>query len=131
MIFIDSNIPMYLVGPDHPLKHDAERHLRRLALAREKLVTDVEVFQEILHRYSALRRLAAVDPAWSALEGVVDEVFAIEYPLVEAAKHRLQDTPELSARDALHTAVMESQGVERILSFDAGFDAVPGLTRLY
>jgi predicted nucleic acid-binding protein len=35
-----------------------------------------------------------------------------------------------SARDALHLAVMEERGVHRILSFDAGFDGFPGITRI-
>ena len=36
----------------------------------------------------------------------------------------------LSARDALHVAVMEKVGVSRILSFDDGFDSLPGIERL-
>jgi hypothetical protein len=36
----------------------------------------------------------------------------------------------LSARDALHAAVMRREGVSRIMSFDAGFDTLPGITRL-
>jgi predicted nucleic acid-binding protein len=34
------------------------------------------------------------------------------------------------ARDAVHLAVMRRHGVRRILSFDAGFDAEPGIERL-
>jgi predicted nucleic acid-binding protein len=36
----------------------------------------------------------------------------------------------LSARDALHLAVMELQGVSRIMSFDSDFDEFPGVSRL-
>jgi predicted nucleic acid-binding protein len=36
----------------------------------------------------------------------------------------------LSARDALHVAVVQEHGVERILSLDARFDRVPGVQRL-
>lgn len=36
----------------------------------------------------------------------------------------------LSARDAIHLAVMEQRGIQRILSFDAGFDNLPGVVRL-
>jgi predicted nucleic acid-binding protein len=36
----------------------------------------------------------------------------------------------LSARDAVHLAVMEQHGIERILTFDSGFDGFPGVTRL-
>lgn len=37
----------------------------------------------------------------------------------------------LSARDAIHLAVMERRGIERIMSFDRGFDRVGYLTRLH
>jgi predicted nucleic acid-binding protein len=35
-----------------------------------------------------------------------------------------------SRRDALHVAVMEREDVHRIMSFDRGFDGVPGIDRL-
>lgn len=42
MIFLDSNVPMYLVGAPHENKERVELLLGRLIKAREKLVTDVE-----------------------------------------------------------------------------------------
>ena len=131
MIFVDSNIPMYLVGADHPHKLDAERLLQRLIGALEKLVTDVEVFQEILHRYTAIDRRDAIEPAWLALSQLVDEVFAVDLPIVERAKSLVLEDRRLSARDAIHAAAMEERGVERILSFDTGFDLLPGITRIF
>ena len=131
MIFVDSNIPMYLVGGDHPLKERARELLERFVDAREKLVTDVEVFQEILHRYTAIRRRDAIEPAWRVLVELADDVFPVELPQVERAKRLLLESSELSARDALHLAVIEVQGVARILSFDAGLDGVAGVRRLY
>ena len=47
MIFIDSNMPMYLVGTDHPHKVDARRLLERCIAEGQRLVTDAEVFQKI------------------------------------------------------------------------------------
>lgn len=131
MIFLDSNVPMYLVGADHPHKEDARRLVRRFVEARERLVTDVEVFQEILHRYTAIRRRDAIEPAWEALAGLVDEAFPIQVSTVGRSKELILEFPELSARDALHVAVMQEQRIERILSFDRGFDQVPGLTRIF
>ncbi|MEK7767853.1 MAG: type II toxin-antitoxin system VapC family toxin, partial [bacterium] len=64
MIFVDSNIPMYLVGGHHPHKGEAQKALEGLISAGERLVTDAEAFQEILHRYSAIRRPAAIQPAF-------------------------------------------------------------------
>jgi predicted nucleic acid-binding protein len=130
VILIDSNIPMYLVGADHPNKEAAGRLLDRLAMAQERLVTDAEVFQEIIHRFSALRRPEAIQVAFDALQRVVDEVLSIGMAEVEMAKSIVLATTGLSARDALHIAVMQANDVDRILSFDRGFDRYPGIQRL-
>ena len=130
MIFIDSNVPMYLVGAAHPFKTATQRLLERAIAEGERLVTDAEVLQEILHRYVAIARRDAIQPAFDALLGVVDEVFAIEQVDVERAKDILAGNAALSARDALHVAVMQRRGVSRILTFDADFDLVPGLSRI-
>lgn len=130
MILIDSNIPMYLVGADHPHKIEARRVLERLVADRQRLVTDAEVFQEILHRYAAIDRRDAIQPAFDALRSVVDEVFPIEELDVVRAKDLLGTHPMLSARDALHVAVMERRAVTRVLTFDRGFDAVTGVERI-
>ena len=130
MVFIDSNIPMYLVGAPHPHKADARRLLEGLISAGERLVTSAEVMQEIIHRFVAIQRRDAIQPAFEALLGVVDEVYPIERADVEVAKRLLDGIPALSARDALHVAVMRRRKVNRILSFDTGFDLVPGLERL-
>ena len=130
MIFIDSNVPMYLVGAPHPHKADAQRLLEKSVSERERLVTDAEVLQEILHRYVAIHRWDAIQPAFDALLGVVDQVFPVDTPAVERAKTIILGKKRLSARDALHLAVMERQGVDRIISFDAGFDGFPGVARL-
>jgi len=130
MILIDSNVPMYLIGAPHPHKSDAQRLLERLISARERLVTDAEVFQEILHRYVAIDRRDAIQPAYDALLRIADEVLAIDQAAVERAKDIVMGNKRLSARDALHIAVMEQHEVDRILSFDVGFDGYPGITRL-
>ncbi|MGC2463344.1 MAG: type II toxin-antitoxin system VapC family toxin [Steroidobacteraceae bacterium] len=131
MIFIDSNVPMYLVAAPHPHKTDSQRLLEKLISERSRLVTDAEVLQEILHRYVAIDRRDAIQSAFDALLGIVDQVFAIEQSAVERAKTIVLGHPRLSARDALHIAVMEQHRVEQILSFDAGFDGYPGMVRLH
>jgi hypothetical protein len=130
MIFVDSNIPMYLVGTPHCHKIDAQRLLEKLVSDRERLVTDAEVLQEILHRYVAIDRRDAIQPAFDALLGVVDQVLPIDQAAAERAKTLLLGSWQLSARDALHLAIMHEHRIEQILSFDAGFDGFPGVTRL-
>lgn len=130
MIFIDSNIPMYLVGAPHPHKTDARRWLEELVSGHERLVTDAEVLQEILHRYVSIARRDAIQPAFDALLGIVDEVFPVDRAAVERAREIVLGRKELSARDAVHLAVMQIHDIRRILSFDRGFDGFPGITRL-
>jgi predicted nucleic acid-binding protein len=130
LIFVDSNIPMYLIGRAHPHKVDTQRLLERLSSERRRLVTDAEVLQEILHRYSAVNQRDAIQPAFDAILAVVEEVFPVHATAVERAKTILLARRKLSARDALHLAVMEERGVTEILTFDAGFDGYPGITRL-
>ena len=130
MIFIDSNVPMYLVGAAHPNKILAQRVLETWIAHDEPLVTDVEVLQEILHRYVAIARREAILPAFEALTGIVDEIFPVDRWDVERGKDIVLSTERLSARDALHVAVMTHHGVKRIISFDEGFEGVPGITRL-
>ena len=131
MIFIDSNIPMYLIGADHPNKIQALELIERVIKARERLVTDAEVFQEILHRYDAISRREAIKPAYDVLLGIVDEVFAIDLLDLQRARDILLETKDLSARDSLHAAVMERHGVEQIMSFDGGYDELTAITRIY
>lgn len=130
MILVDSNIPMYLIGAPHPHKSDAQRLLERLVSERQRLVTDAEVLQEILHRYVAIDRRDAIQPAFDALLGIVDEVLAVNGAAAARSKEIVLGHRQLSARDAVHLAVMEQQGIEQILSFDSGFDGFPGVTRL-
>lgn len=131
MTFVDSNIPMYLVGGPHPHKVDAQRLLEQAVSEGTKLVTSAEVFQEILHRYVAIGRRDAIQPAWDALVAMSDEVFSIELADVDRGRAIVLERRTLSARDGLHAAVMERRGVSRILSFDTAFDALPGLTRVH
>lgn len=129
MILVDSNIPMYLVGGPHPHKSDARRLLEAVLSERQRVVTDAEVLQEILHRYTALNRWDTLQLAFDALLGIVDEVLPIDRRAAVRAKEICFGHRQLSARDAIHVAIMESHGVDCILSFDSGFDGLPSITR--
>ena len=130
MILVDSNIPMYLVGAAHPHKADTRRLLEEFVSDRARLVTDAEVLQEILHRYVAINRKDMIQSAFDALLGIVDEVFPIDQATTERAKEIVMGHARISARDAVHLAVMEKHEFDRIFSFDTGFDGYPGITRL-
>ncbi len=130
MIFIDANVPMYIIGSEHRHKVDAQHILERLVGERRRLVSSSEVFQEILHRYISIGRRDAIEPAFGTLRGILDDVLAVDEIDVFAAKDIIHAHAGLSARDALHTAVMRRNHITEIVSFDRGFDAVAGIRRL-
>jgi len=129
VIFVDSNIPLYLLGARHPNKRRARELLDDCFDANERLVTDVEVLQEILHRYTAIDRRDAIQPAFDVLTGIVDEFFPLGVEELEGAK-QIALTTTLSARDALHLEVMRTHHLDRILSFDSDFDQISVISRV-
>ena len=131
MILLDSNVPMYLVGAEHPHKVDARRLLERVIAENQRLVTDAEVLQEILHRYVAINRRDAIQPCFNVVLEIVDEVLPVTLETISAAREIVIGHPDLTARDAVHLAVMREHGIDRILSFDRHFDGLPGVTRLF
>jgi predicted nucleic acid-binding protein len=106
---------MYLIGVDDPRKVDAQRVLERLASERRLLVTSSEVLEEILHRYVASGRRDALEPAFEVLRAIVDSVLAVEEADVLAAKDLVNAHPRLSARDAVHAAVMRRHQITEIV----------------
>jgi predicted nucleic acid-binding protein len=131
VILIDSSIPMYLVGAPHPRKTETQILLERLVAAGERMVTDAEVLQEILHRYTAIGRRDSIGPALQLTLNIADEIYPIEKADVLRAGEIVQSQIALAARDALHIAVMERHGVRSILSFDSDFDRWPGIQRIH
>jgi predicted nucleic acid-binding protein len=122
---------MYLVGAPHAHKADAQRLIEKFISEQQRLVTDAEVLQEILHRFVAINRRNAIQPTFDSLLAVIDEVLPVDRLVVERAKQIVLGYTALSARDAVHIAVMEAHGIENILSFDSGFDQFPGISRLH
>jgi uncharacterized protein len=122
---------MYLVGAPHPHKVEAQLLIERLIASGQRLVTDVEVMQEILHRYTAIDRREAIGPALKVTLDVVDQVFPVDKADVLRAAEIVDNRLLFSARDAVHIAIMERHGVTEIVSFDADFDRWPGLKRIH
>lgn len=130
MIYVDSNIPMYLVGSEHPNKLRVVELVPQLLSSRERLVTSAEAFQEILHRYLALKDRQHLNAAYEALEAMVSAVAEVTKADTDAARALSADYPRISARDCVHVAVMRRMSCTRIWSFDSGFDAVASVVRI-
>ena len=70
---------MYLVGAEHPNKVRVTRLLAQFVRENERLVTNVEVYQEVLHRYVSIRH-DAIDPAFASLDAMPTRCFRSVWP---------------------------------------------------
>jgi predicted nucleic acid-binding protein len=129
--FIDANVPIYASGREHANKEPCARVLMAAAEHPLSFVTDVEVLQELVHRYLASGRWTL---GREVLQGFAEVMYDRTEPVYEEDIHlaaRLADRhPGISARDLVHAAVMQRLGADRIISVDADFDRLPGVIRL-
>jgi uncharacterized protein len=130
MVFIDSNVPMYVAGREHRNREPARRFLDRVRAARVDGCTSTEVLQEILYRYSALRRLDLARQVYDLFVAVCPVVFPVDLSDTDRARDLLCGGENISARDAVHAAVMLNHGVTEIATFDEGFDRIEGIRRI-
>lgn len=130
MIFVDSNIPMYVAGRDHPNRDPARRFLDGARAGNVDLCTSVEVLQEILHRYVSLKRPDLAAEVYELFIEVCPVVLPVTLSDTDRAKGLIEGVRDISVRDAVHAAVMLNNEVIEIATFDVGFDRIPGLKRL-
>lgn len=130
MTYVDSNVPMYLVGAPHPNKQRVVELVARLISALEPLVTSAEAFQEIVHRYVAIGDRRHLDAAYEALETMVGQVAEVTKADVDAARAHSAQYGGLSSRDCLHVAIMRRLGTAKIWTYDLAFERVPGVQRI-
>ena len=131
-VFLDVNIPMYAAGQPHKYKNACVWVMGEIAQGRLTAVIDTEIIQEILYRYGALQRWEIA----TAMSANLLTLVPVVYP-VSAADIRLtvklfqQYAPQgIKARDLIHAAVMQNNGLTQIISTDKHFDLIDGVTRL-
>jgi len=130
MVFVDSNIPMYVAGRDHPNRGPALRLLERARSGELELCSRAEALQEILSRYV---RLGQVDPAAEVCDLSVPQcavVLPVTIADTDRARSLLPEVPGLGVRHAVHAAVMLENGIRTIATFDQAFDRIPGIERV-
>ncbi len=129
MILIDANVFMYAAGSPHANKRPSAAFLERVAAEDLPAAVDAEVLQEILHRYRAIRRWKVGVRVFDLARRIVPDVIPVDAEVLEEARRLLDSYPDLTARDALHAAVVCRSGAEAICSYDRDFDSVEGVTR--
>jgi predicted nucleic acid-binding protein len=130
MVFVDSNLPMYVAGREHPLRNPARRFFQRARSGELDICTSTEVLQEILYRYTALKRLDLAVAVYDLFVQLCPTVLPVTLADTDRAKALLTSISAISVRDAVHAAVMLNHTVTDIATFDEGFDRISGVKRL-
>jgi uncharacterized protein len=123
VIFVDTNVFMYAVGREHPLRSEARAFFLDAVESEVPLSTSSEVLQELLHAYLPVGRLATLDAALELATSRTQQVWALERDDVLTARHLVARHPGLGARDLLHLACCTRRGVSRIRTFDRALSA--------
>jgi predicted nucleic acid-binding protein len=118
VIFVDTNVFMYAVGREHPLRERARRFFLRLVEHKEPSATSAEVMQELVHAYLPAGRLETLDAALLLVESSVVEIWPIEAEDVRTARLLIARYPELGSRDLIHLACCRRRNATSIQTFD-------------
>jgi predicted nucleic acid-binding protein len=121
--FVDTNVVMYAVGREHPLRAEARAFFTEALRQRTRLATSAEVLQELLHAYLPADRLGTMDRALELLARSGVEFFAVEPADVLLARALAGKHPELPARDLLHLACVRRREIDRVRTFDRALAA--------
>ena len=121
MTFVDTNVVMYSVGRQHPLRDPAREFFAESARNRTPLCTSAEVLQELMHAYLAVQRESTLDSAMALIARAGIDVWPLESDDVYLAWQLRSQFPALTARDLCHLASCRRRGVTDIKTFDRGF----------
>lgn len=130
VVFVDTNILMYVAGREHPHQEACRQALALIAQEVVEAVTSTEVHQEILHRYLSLGRPEDARSVSKTLQSIVSRTLAVDLADIVRARDLSILYPTVSARDLVHAAVMLNHGITTVLSVDRHFDSIRELVRL-
>lgn len=129
MRLIDTNVIVYAVGLGHPLKEGAGRILSGIAAGTLEANLDVETLQEVLHLYSSRGERRKGFRTVERLLLLFPNPFPIGREEIEITRDLMMQYSFLGARDAIHAAVVQTNGLEGIVTADKVFDRIKGLKR--
>ncbi len=128
MIVVDTNVLVYAVGSEHPLKNACRRLVDTIGDGRVDATTSVEVVQEYLHvRGRRVGRADAVEQSRQAIQ--------LLRPLLQPSEDDLRAgldlflAHDLGGFDAVLAAVARREGAT-LVSADSAFAQVDGLRHL-
>src|SRR5437879_1656867 len=111
---------MYVAGRAHPHREPSRRFLARVRQGAVDACTSTEVLQEILYRYSSLKRLDLAREVYDLFVDICPRVLPVTLADTDRARDIAVGVKGASVRDAIHAAVLLNNDLTHIASFDKG-----------
>lgn len=129
-VLVDASVLVYALGEGHPQRDPCRAVLSRAASGEIRAYASVEMVQEVVHH-----RLCKIgDRLIAAANGrsvaALCTLLSFDREVLDLSLELIERTPTIRGRDAVHAATALAYGIDRIVSTDAAFDGIPGLTRL-
>jgi predicted nucleic acid-binding protein len=125
-VLLDSAVVLYALGGASPRREACQDVLRQVADGYLEAYASTEMIQEVLHHRLRVTgdRARAAAQARDVMQLVT--LVPFDRPVLVAAID-LAETSSVRGRDAVHAATALTRGIERLVSTDQAFEAVPGL----
>jgi len=128
LIFIDSS---YFMAAAHKKDRWHRRAVEMVGeLSDEKLVSELVIVESVTGIGAIGGGKAGVD-LYEYISGNCEVVFVDRELLESAISTYLKYDGTLSVADAVSVEIMHRRGIKKIVSFDADFDKVAGISRIH
>ena len=128
MKLLDTNIIIYAAGGPHLYKEACAEILENVGLGDTNYGIDVELLQEVLYVYTARGERTRGQLIFDNLLRIFPNPIPIDRAEMLATRQLLGRLPGLFPRDAIHAAVVQTQGLEGIVTTDKAFNDISGIT---
>ncbi len=129
MKLLDANVVIYSLGREHPYREPCRAIINQSERRSHDYAVNAEMPQEILNVFWNKRDIEMGIEVVNRLLSLFPNPIPITGAEVALATQLIGQVQRLSARDAIHVAVVMIHGLEGIVSTDKDFDHVPGLRR--
>jgi predicted nucleic acid-binding protein len=124
---LDTSVFIYAQGKPHRYREPCRVLVERLAKGSGEYTIDVELLQEILHVYTLRGERGRAFRTFDRLMALFPQPVPIAAGESSMARQLLERYPALSARDAVHVAVVFTRRLEGIVTTDVALSHVQGL----
>ena len=128
--FIDTNIFLYSVGRNHPLKPASINAIHRIRDGQITAVINTEIIQEILYHFQSIKQLSIGVRLAKDVVSISARILPVEEIDLSLAIELLESYPKIQTRDAFHAATMIRNGIKEIISTDPHFDLIHEIKRI-